>query len=236
MTPEFDLASTDRLLTTTRSVRKRLDFDRPVAVDVVMECMTIALQAATGGNAQRWRWVIVLDEGKRRAISALYSRSFREILDAPDDVSLDTARTETRYHHSFANRMDVENRLQSSVTYLIENIHRAPVLVLACVVGRAAPEDTPHWVSAQFGSVYPAVWNLQLALRSRGLGSCLTAAHLTYEREVATLLAIPHEEVMQVCLLPVAYYKGDTFRPAKRRPLNEVVGVDVFPAQGSGTW
>ncbi len=236
MTPEFDLASTDRLLTTTRSVRKRLDFDRPVAVDVVMECMTIALQAATGGNAQRWRWVIVLDEGKRRAISALYARSFREILEVPNDVSLDTARSETGYHHSFAHRMDVENRLQSSVTYLIENIHRAPVLVLACVVGRATPEDTPHWVSSQFGSVYPAVWNLQLALRSRGLGSCLTAAHLTYEREVATLLAIPYEEVMQVCLLPVAYYTGDTFRPAKRRPVDEVVGVDAFPVQGSGTW
>jgi nitroreductase len=235
MTPEFDLASTDRLLTTTRSVRKRLDFDRPVAVEVVMECMTIALQAATGGNAQRWRWVIVVDEGKRGAISALYARSFREILDVRDDVSLDT-RSETDYHHSFAHRMDAENRLQSSVMYLIENMHRAPVLVLACVVGRATPEDTPHWVSAQFGSVYPAVWNLQLALRSRGLGSCLTGAHLTYEREVATLLAIPFEEVMQVCLLPVAYYTGDTFRPAKRRPVNEVVGVDAFPAQGSGTW
>ena len=236
MTPEFDLASTDRLLTTTRSVRKRLDFDRPVAVDLVMECMTIALQAATGGNAQRWRWVIVVDEGKRRAISALYARSFREILDVPDDVSLDAAPTEAGYHHSFAQRLDAEDRLQSSVMYLIENMHRAPVLVLACVVGRATPEDTPHWVSAQFGSVYPAVWNLQLALRSRGLGSCLTGAHLTYERQVADLLAIPYDEVMQVCLLPVAYYTGDTFRPAKRRPVNEVVGIDTFPSEGSGTW
>ena len=198
--------------------------------------MGVALQAATGGNRQRWRWVLVFDEEKRRRIGEYYATAFREILNVSTETAAAAAPAEEGYHADFKRRVSEDDRLEQSVSYLIENMGRAPVLVLACVVGRVAPTDTPHWMSAQFGSVYPAVWNLQLALRSRGLGSCITGAHLAYEQEVAEILEIPYETVMQVCLLPVAYHLGDGFNPARRRPMDEVVFVDAFPAGTAQTW
>ena len=232
MAAEFDLAVTDRLLTTTRSVRRRLDLTRPVNPALVYNCLRIALQAATGGNVQRWRWVVVADAAKRRTIGDIYARAFREILalgqtgdeaPAPADVP-----TEAEYHRKFTADLGAQQRLTASVEFLIEHMRDVPIQVIPCAVGRIRPGDTSHWVSAQYGSVYPAVWNLQLALRSRGLGSCITGAHLAYEEEVAELLNIPFDEVMQVCLLPIAHYTGGTFKPARRRPLEQVVFVDAF--------
>jgi nitroreductase len=76
-------------------------------------------------------------------------------------------------------------------------------------------------------SIYPAVWSFILALRSRGLGSVITTAHLYRETDAATLLGIPPEYV-QACLLPVAYYSGGDFRPAVRRPVEEVAFLDCW--------
>jgi nitroreductase len=104
------------------------------------------------------------------------------------------------------------------------------VIVVPCVIGRADGDVTTSWVASQFGSVFPAVWNLQLALRTRGLGSCITAAHLEYEREIAELLSIPYDTVMQVCAVPVAYYTGSSFGKARRRPRDEVVFIETFDA------
>ena len=62
----MDLAAADHLLTTTRSVRKRLDFSRPVDTAVLERCIAIALQAPTGSNQQGWHFVVVTDADKRR--------------------------------------------------------------------------------------------------------------------------------------------------------------------------
>jgi nitroreductase len=234
MPSEFDLEMTDRLLTTTRSVRKRLDFTRPVEPGVINECLDVALQAATGGNTQRWRWVVVSDADKRRALGEIYRRAFREILDVGEPEStaggqLDAAaEMENDYHVRFADTLTAQERLMSSVDHLIEHLSEAPIHIVPCVVGRIEGDVTKAWISSQYGSVYPAVWNLSLALRSRGLGTCITGAHLEYEEEAAELLGIPFDRVMQICLLPVAYYTGDSFRPARRRPMDEVVFWDEF--------
>ena len=68
----FDLDQIDRLLTTTRSVRKRLDFDRPVERAVVEECLTSPCRHPTGSNRQGWHWVVVSDAAKKRAICDVY--------------------------------------------------------------------------------------------------------------------------------------------------------------------
>lgn len=227
----FDLAMTDRLLTTTRSVRRRLDLSRDVERAVLEECMNVALQAATGGNLQRWRWVIVRDAAKRAAIGHYYARAFREMLAKPAPAAEAPAGADpgaAPRHEKFNEDLLAQHRLMESVDVLIEHMKDVPVIIIPCVIGRADPPAPAAWVSSQFGSVYPAIWNLQLALRSRGLGSCITAAHLEYEREVAELLSIPCDEVMQVCALPVAYYTGSTFERAARRPMSEVVFEDVF--------
>jgi nitroreductase len=226
----FDLAMTDRLLTTTRSVRRRLDLARPVEREVMDECLQIALQAATGGNLQRWRWVVVRDAKKRAGIGHYYTKAFRAMLAQGAAASSDTAAGEgdVAYHEKFNEDLGAQAKLMQSVDFLIEHMKDIPVIVIPCVIGRVDPPTTASWISSQFGSVYPAVWNLQLALRSRGLGSCITAAHLEHEREVAELLSIPYERVMQVCALPVAYYTGRDFRRAERRPMAEVVSEDTF--------
>lgn len=123
-----------------------------------------------------------------------------------------------------------EQRLMASVEFLIAHLKDVPVIIVPCVIGRVDPPTTASWISSSFGSVYPAIWNLQLALQSRGLGSCITAAYLEYEHEVAELLSMPYETVMQVCALPVAWYTGTSFRPAARRPMSEVVFEDTFDA------
>jgi len=235
----FDLAMTDRLLTTTRSVRRRLDLSREVEREVLDGCMNVALQAATGGNLQRWRWVIVRDPAKRAGIAHFYAKAFRAMLQQPasdDDVPTAADDGAVVYHEKFNEDIGTQQRLMKSVDFLIEHMKDVPVIIVPCVIGRVDPPTTASWISSQYGSVYPAIWNLQLALRSRGLGSCITAAHLEYEREVARLLSIPYETVMQICALPVAWYTGSSFKRAARRPMSEVVFEDVFdPASMAAT-
>lgn len=227
---DLDVAAVDHLLTTTRSVRKRLDFARPVPRAVIDECMEVALQAPTGSNAQRWRWIIVSDAGRRRALGEIYQRAFREYLQMASTGAAaggihsgddEGARRLSEY-------LVAQQKMMSSVEYLIDHIHEAPVHVIPCVVGRVALDASPSWISSHFGSIYPAVWSLQLALRSRGLGTCITTAHLGYEEEAAAVLGIPFEQLTQVCLLPIAYYTGTTFRPTRRRPMDEVVFWEQF--------
>lgn len=205
----MDIASTDHLLKTTRSVRKRLDFARPVPRDVLETCLDVALQAPTGGNQQGWHFVIVTDPVKRKGLADLYRRGW-EIYTAMErpPMASDDPRTSQL------------PRVVDSAQFLTDHFHEAPVMVVPCIEGRV--EQMPQFVQASvYGSILPAVWSLMLALRSRGLGSAWTTIHLMYEKEAAAILGIP-DHFTQAALLPVAYYTGSDFKPAKRLPLREV--------------
>lgn len=199
----------DEVAKTTRAVRKRLDLERPVGADVINECLQIALQAPTGSNSQGWRFVVVTDPEKRRGLAECYRVGWNQAYGSADNSSLpDDKRAQAE-------------RVHSSADYLATNLEKVPVLVVACVYGRL-PEGTPTMGWAGFlGSIIPAVWSFQLALRSRGLGSVYTTLHLAQEKEAAELLGIP-DNVTQVALIPVAYTKGTDFKPAVRRPVDEV--------------
>lgn len=208
MSTPFDLSQTDKLLTTTRAVRKRLDLARQVSRDVVLDCIRVACQAPAGGNYQRWRWVVVDDADRRAALAALYKRAFepymaiqRQALEGTGDQTI--------------------NDIIDSSTYLADHLHEVPVHVVPCMLDRVRPDAGLGAMAGYFGSILPAVWSFQLALRSRGLGSAWTTLHLDYEEEAAELLGIP-ATVSQVALIPVAYYVGDDFRPGSRRPAEEV--------------
>ena len=208
----FDLRETDRLLTTTRAVRKRLDLERPVEPEVIRECLAIALQAANASNEQNWAWIVVTDPEKRRAIGELYRAYGAEFL-----ANSEKEATE---------RGDADGaRVQGSAAYLAEHLGEAPALVIACAKGTLPEGAPPAMVSSVYGSIYPAVWNFQLALRSRGLGSVLTTLHLLFADKVAELLGIP-DDYTQVCMIPIGYTRGHDFLPAKRRPLEEVTHWD----------
>ena len=208
----LDVSVCDELLSTTRAVRKRLDLDRDVPREVINECLELAVQAPTGSNSQGWRWVIVQDAEKRRALADLYKRDAEPYLRSAEEQSQDGTQT---------------SRVFSSALYLMEHLHEVPVHVIPCLQGRPR-EGTPVTALGGFyASIYPAVWSFQLALRARGLGTCLTTLHLNHEKEAAELLGIP-DDVIQVALLPVAYTLGTDFKPAARPPVADITHWDTW--------
>ena len=209
---DFELGQTDRLLTTTRAVRKRLDLTRPVEPEIVLDCLRVASQAPSGSNSQRWRWMLVADPAKKEAIARYYRKSWKAYM-APKMALLDP---------------DDESsvRMTDSARHLAEHMGEVPLLVIPTVLD-LPPESTMGEAQAGFwGGVFPAVWSFQLALRSRGLGSATTTLHLNYEKEVGALLGIP-DTVKQIALVPVAYYTGTDFGAAPRRPIEEVTYWDT---------
>lgn len=209
----FDLSETDRLLSTTRAVRKRLDLERPVDLQVVLDCIRLAQQAPTGSNNQGWRFLVVTDPVKRERIAELYR-------DGSQDYFADAAAAVAKQ----GAEQTQGGRVADSARYLAEVLGQVPVHVIVCHLGR--PEE--HFSQAgYYGSVLPAAWSFQLALRSRGLGSAWTTLHLKREAEVAALLGIP-DNVTQAVLIPVAWTKGTDFKPAERPPVEKVTYVDAW--------
>lgn len=204
----MDLATVDKLLTTTRTVRRRLDLSRPVPPQIIQECLEIAIQAPTGGNAQGWHFIVVTDADKKASIGELYKESFAIYARS----SLEQSSTSGRGEAYEAQR----GRVAKSAVYLAQKMGEVPAQVIFCIHGRPA-DPSPLVQSGLYGSILPAAWSFMLALRARGLGAAWTTLHLRYEQQVADLLGIP-AGVTQAALLPVAYYTGDDFHPAKRTP------------------
>ena len=211
----YDLSVTDALLSTTRAVRKRLDLERAVPVEVIAECLELTLQAPSGANRQGWAWVVVQDADKRRALAEMYRRTAIPYLEAGKKEA-----------EASGGAQDM--RVFDSARYLSDHLQDVPVHVIPCIRVDHLPADPPRFMWAgTMGSIFPAVWSFQLALRARGLGTVLTTLHLPHEDEAAALLGIP-EDYMQVGLLPVAYTKGTDFKPAKRPPLDTIVHWDSW--------
>jgi nitroreductase len=207
--PTLDL-SPDELLTTTRTVRKRLDLDRPVPIELIRECLEIAVQAPTGSNSQTWQWVVVTDADLRRQIAAVYRPITEKYLEAAGPTAAKPA-------------PDSMQRIVSSTAWLAQHMGDVPVLVLACIrAGRELPAGNQ---AGLWGSLLPGVWSYMLAARARGLGTAWTTLHLEREAEVAEILGLP-PKVHQGALIPTAFYTGDTFKPAAREPLDTVLHIN----------
>ncbi len=213
---DFDLDQTDALLSTTRAVRKRLDLDRDVPDDVILECLQLAVQAPTGSNRQGWRWMVIRDAEKKAALADMYRRAGGEYLAAAAAESETGSQT---------------GRVLDSANYLAQNLEKVPVMVIPLIIGRLdeLPEgqNVTGAAAGLLGSIIPAMWSFQLALRSRGLGSCYTTLHLGLEAEAAELLGIP-DHMSQAGLLPVAYTLGTDFKPAKRDPVGMITYLDSY--------
>ncbi len=217
--------SNDELLSTTRAVRKRLDFDRPVPMDVIEECLNLAVQAPTGSNAQGWQFMFVTDPEKRARIAEIYAKVWELYREMPVAI---------HYLHKDSGDdalIESQTRSTSSAEYLAANLAKAPVLMIPCIAGRIEPmaaQSGNFGCAATYGSIIPAAWSFMIAARARGLGTAWTTLHLMHEQEVAELLGIPYEEYTQVALIPIAYTKGTSFKPAYRPPLDTVMHVDSW--------
>lgn len=202
----MDTSTTDYLLTTTRAVRRRLDLERPVEPSVIEDCLRIAIQAPTGGNSQQWRWIVVTDETKRRELADIY-RTRADVL-------------EQALHHAEANGDKQTARVYRSAIEFADQLHRVPVMLIPCIRGKVENASNAE-VAGLYGSIMPAVWSFMLAARSRGLGTVWTSLHLVREQDAAALLGIP-DDFVQVAMIPVAYTVGTDFKPANRKPMEEV--------------
>jgi nitroreductase len=212
--PRIDRANADLLLSTTRSVRKRLDFDRPVEREVLLECLRLAVQAPTASNRQNWRWMMVTDADLRLKVADLYRVAAMPYL------------RESQANADAEDGEDQDRRVFSSAMYLAENLEKAPAFVIPCIEQEIPDKGT---AIVAMGSICQAAWSFQLALRARGLGSCWTTLHLAQAKETAELLGIPHG-IIQVSLIPVAYTKGLDFKPARRSPVEEITHWDGWNA------
>jgi len=198
----------DQLLSTTRAVRKRLDFSRPVEPEILRECIELATQAPTGSNSQQWHFVVVTDAEKRKALADLYRKSWAT-------YSTQGSRPQD------PEQARIMDRVRSSSAYLAEHYHEVPVHVIPCIKGRVEGSTTN--VAGFWGSILPAVWSFMLAARARGLGSVWTTLHLAYEKEAAEVLGIPYDKITQAALIPVAYTLGTDFKPGPRKPLDDIL-------------
>ena len=209
----------DEVLTTTRSVRKRLDFDKPVDRSVVEECLQIALQAPTGSNSQGWQWIVVEDAAKKKALADIYKANFS--IYAKNPTSAGYAEGDPRAAQ--------KEKITESATFLTENFHRVPMMLVPCITGRLDNASVFQGASA-WGSLLPAVWSFMLAARERGIGSAWTTIHLIGdgEKQAAEVLGIPHDTVSQAGLFPIAYTVGTDFKVAKRLPLDGVLHWDKW--------
>jgi nitroreductase len=202
----------DQLLSTTRSVRKRLDLEQPVDHAVVLECLDLALQAPTGSNRQGWHWMFITEPEKKKALADLYKANFIAYRDGGARPTYDDADT----------RAQRQSAVTDSANYLADHFHEVPILMIPLIEGRL--DNLPAFAAAStWGSLLPAVWSFMLALRSRGLGSAWTTLHLPSEREAAEILDIPFDKYTQGGLFPIAHTIGLDFKPAARIPTDQIV-------------
>ena len=214
----IDLSSVDHILTTTRAVRKRLDLMRPVEHHVIERCIDIAVQAPTALYGETWHFVAVTDARQREAVAAIYRKAGEGHRSGalPLDPYLSQLRAATAQDPRFA----AQQRMFRSGAYLVQHMHEVPVLIVPCIEGRVEHAG-PGAQASLYGSIFPAVWSLMLALRARGLGSVMTTQHIQHlEHEMAQVLGLP-DGLTQAALVAVAYFTGTDFKPAKRAPARE---------------
>ena len=203
----------DELLSTTRAVRKRLDLSRPVEREVIEECLSLAQQAPTASNSQRWHFVVVTDAEKRLALASIYRQAWAAY----------RARNERNTSGLTSEQLTEWPRVVESAQYLADHFHEVPIHVIPCISPRPDRVAAHVLQASVYGSVIPAAWSFMLAARSRGLGGSWTTLHLTEEKQAAAVLGIPYETVAQIALIPVAYTRGTDFKPAPREPLQTMV-------------
>jgi nitroreductase len=207
----------DQLLTTTRSARRSLDVNAPVDLDEIRDCLDIGLHAPNGSNQQSWHWAVITDATLREQIAALYREAYLSKVGGQLIADLMPGGTP-------------EARLMTSTEWLVRNLATVPVLVIPCYESsypRVDGDESFHQATL-YGSIFPAVWNFQLALHSRGYGTCITTLHLHHEKEVRALLGMP-DGLTQGCLLPVARLRaGHHFGPAPRRQSDDVIRMNSW--------
>jgi nitroreductase len=192
-------------MATTRSMR-RLKPD-PVPDELIRKILKAGVSAPSGGNMQRWRFLVIKDPQVKQTIGNYYQRAWNEVV-APRYRAGEPAPGTSR--ERFVRMLD-------AAQYLADHIHEAPVWIIPCLEGASRSRTSGS-------SIYPAVQNMLLAARALGLGATLTTLYLNFEKEVEAALGLP-PDMHTYALLPIGYPMG-RFGPVRRVPLTDVVYED----------
>ena len=211
------LQSAEYILTTTRAVRKRLDFSKPVERELIEQCLEIALQAPNGSNMNTWKWIIVDDRDKIRKIAKIYDQAMDDYVTILGDATGD---------NYMGSHIPGAENISESVDYLRKHLAEVPAIAFPLLAGRLEGASVFYQASL-WGSILQSVWSFFLALRTKGMGSAWTTAHLFREQEIAALLGIP-ANYTQVGLFPIAYTLGTEFKKAWRSPVEDVLDWNTF--------
>ena len=207
----------DHMLATTRAVRKRLDFDRPVPRELLLECLELAVQAPTGGNRQEWQFLFLTDPAKKKVVADHYALSYDRY-----------RQTQGPQYAEGDVRGQQREKVISSSDYLRQRMHEVPVMLIPLHAGRLPENASVQMAAGFYGSILPAAWSFMLAARARGLGTTWTTLHLKYEKEVSEALGIPYERFTQVALIPIGFYTGQDFKPSPKLPLESVTHWETW--------
>jgi nitroreductase len=186
----------DEVLSTARSVRRKLDFERPIPRQTLLDCINVAVQAPTGLGGENWRFIVVDESGQKQAIADLYSEVLLTLL------------------------REREMPIKPTHQALIDRLHEIPAMIFVCVDGQPMDVSVSSQV-AYFGSILPAAWSLMLALRARDIGTTWTSLLSSRQDEVNQILGCP-AQVTQTVMLPVGYTKGAVLKRADRLDASEV--------------
>ncbi len=211
----------DQLLSTTRAVRKRLDFERPVEDEIIRECVAAAMQSPSGSNQMTMQFVIVRDAAKRAAIGDVYRQCYAQYR-TWDGVYVGSIKKDDESEQA------QQMRVASSADYLGDHMGDSPVLVIPCSAGGRVDGSGALGAASMMANILPAMWSFMLAARARGLGTAWTTMHLLMEKNVAEILEIPFDTVQQTCLSPLAYTKGTDFKPAARPAPETIIHWDQW--------
>jgi nitroreductase len=195
------------IIETTRAMR-RLKAD-PVPDELIEKVLLAGTCAPSGGNTQKWRFLVIKDRKVKEAVQVWYKKAFDEWI-GPRYLNSTPPPGVTKEKYL---------RQHAAVSYLTDHFADAPVWIVACL-----EEATSNRGSG--ASIYPAVQNMLLAARALGLGATLTTRHLMYDKEADKALGLP-EGVHSYAILPIGYPMGK-FGPVKRAALKDVVYRDKW--------
>ncbi len=198
----------DQLLSTTRAVRKRLDFDKPVPDDLIRECVAMALQAPSGSNTLTMSFVVVARprqaQSGRRGSTARRSTSTERHRPSPGSsrATRRTRRPNRRGSPSSADFLAATHGRGAGARHRVQ---------------RRSPTEAGG--RRHMGNVLPAMWSFMLAARARGLGTAWTTLHLMKEQRGRRRARHPVRQRRAAGASPGRVHEGHRFQARRCGPI-----------------
>jgi nitroreductase len=205
-----DLSLHDAMYTLRAMRRLKTD---PIPKEDLRYIVEAATMACSPGNSQPWTFLVITDQQQKERIADIYRDIGNAVI---RDGALASGKLDEEMQKVYSNAMT-----------LVECMQDAPALIMCCLEGHAQ-EGGIHQ-STYYGSIYPAIQNLMLAARSKGIGSTMTTMHKAREEDIKDVLGIP-QEVATIALIPLGYPQGSWNRP-KRKPQPAVTFWNVWGEQ-----